>query len=208
MALDPSCIEWTSHLDLEAIIKRSEQACCSVLLDFHDPNCAGCELLERSTYSNAAVINAVSQFTIPVRVITTSPDRRAEEIISRYIAISTPTVQLLSLRGTVDHCFRGAPRHTRLALSQWNRERNSRNGNYRRVYHEAVGCLPPALFLAELSVGRAKAALNRERFQEAAQIFQKVLADCASDSTVAEARYWSSVIAARATERPVFASGA
>ncbi len=118
MTIEPNSIEWLSHRDFEAAFHESREADRPVLLDFHDPTCMGCESLERSTYHTADVASAIRDHAIPVRILTTSPDKTVEDILSRYIAISTPTVQLLSRDRTVYHCFRGAPRHTRLALSQ------------------------------------------------------------------------------------------
>jgi hypothetical protein len=204
MAVETTGIGWLNQLELEQSLERSRSTGISVLLDFRDPDCAGCEELERSTYSDPGVIEAVSEFTLPVRVLTGNPDRITEEILSRYIAISTPTIQLISGQGTVDHFFRGAPRHTRLALSQWNRERTSGNRDYCRVYHESVGCLPPPRFLAQLLIGRGRAALNSGRFEEAERKFDELLSVYGSDDTaVSEATYWKSKLVSRANSSSV-----
>lgn len=188
-------IGWLSQVEFYSHLQRSRTTKSPVLLDFHDPGCPGCRELERSTYSDPEVVKAVSEFTLPVRVMAGSPDRFTEEILSRYIAISSPTIQIVSDRGTVQHGFQGAPRHTRLALSQWNRERNLAGKFCQRVYHESIGCLPPSRFLMQLTIGRGKAALQEDRFEEAAQRFQEALSiPRADDAAVTEARYWSSVL--------------
>jgi hypothetical protein len=199
----PERIGWLSQLEFYAHLQRSRTADKPLLLDFHDPDCPGCRELERSTYSNSEVVGAVSELILPVRVVVDRPDRLTEEIISRYIAISSPTIQIVSHRGTLQHGFQGAPRHTRLALSQWNRARSLPGDSCRRVYHESTGCLPPSRFLMQLAIGCGKAALQEGRVQEAARRFQEALSlPHADDAAIAEARYWSSAALSRVDGLP------
>lgn len=61
------------------------------------------------------------------------------------------------------------------------------------VYHEWNGYLPPAELLAQLELGLGKAALKQDRFDQAAQAFDRVAAWPATDEMGAEALYWAAV---------------
>jgi len=182
-AVSPIRIDWLNQFDFENALQQSRQVSKPVLLDFHDPACVGCQLLERVTYSDPIVMSAIAEQVIPLRVITTEPDSASRPIIARYISISSPTIQLLSPEGTVYHCWRGAPRHTRPARG------------YRGVFCEATGHLSPSLFLAQLLVGRGKMALKQECYEEAVQLFTEVLTEYRADNEATkEALYWCTMM--------------
>lgn len=179
-------IDWLDQFAFEKVLRHSRQVGKPALLDLHDPTCAGCQQLELVTYSDPSVIAAIGEHVVPVRVVTQEPDSASRAIINRYISISTPTVQLLSPEGTIYHWWRGAPRHTRPARG------------YHGVYHEAIGDLSPARFLAQMSIGLGKVALTHGRFAEAAQLFKEVLTDYQGDHvTTAEAQYWQRIAVAK-----------
>jgi len=189
--MQPTRIDWLNQFDFDSALQQSGRVSKPVLVDFHDPTCAGCQQLERVTYSDPSVISAIIKQVIPLRVVTAEPDSASTAIITRYISISSPTVQLLSPMGTVYHCWRGAPRHTRPAHG------------YRGVYHEAAGHLSPVCFLAQLLIGRGKMALKHERYAEATQLFEEVLTEYpADDVATTEARYWWSIASSKSTTSP------
>ncbi len=61
------------------------------------------------------------------------------------------------------------------------------------VYHQWSGYLPPKEYLAQLYLGLGKAALQEQRFDEAAQRFQSVADRHPDDPAAAEALYWAAV---------------
>jgi len=190
--MQPISIHWLNQYDLSGALQQSSESGKSVLLNFYDATCSGCVSLEQDTYSDPAVITMVAQHVIPLRVVTTEPDRSTAEIINCYISISTPTVQLLSREGTACHYWRGAPRQTVLSARQITQ-------GSRRVYMEAQGCLPPTLFCAQLLIGRGKVALNYECFEAALRLFDEALVKYGNDAEIAsEARYWISRVAPKA----------
>jgi Thioredoxin-like len=184
-------IHWLNQHDMGSALQRSCDIGKPVLMDFHDPTCDACITLDRDTYSDPSVIVMITEHAIPLRVVTVEPDRDTAEIINCYISISTPTVQLLTGDGTVCHYWRGSPCQTVLSARQIAQ-------SPRRVYLEARGHLPPALFCAQLLIGRGKAALKYGRFDDALRLFEEVLAKYSNDEEViAETRYWKSRVASK-----------
>jgi len=177
-------IPWGSQCDFENALRQSREESKPVLLDFHHPACAGCRQLDSETYSDPEVAETIGDNTLPVRIVTTEWDRVSTDIINCYISISTPTVQLLSAEGTVLHYWYGAPRQTVLSARQI-------SDSPRRVFIESSSHLSPRLFLSQLLLGQGKAALRVGRFENAAQLFGRVLASCSPDDPAfAEAGYW------------------
>lgn len=205
MIVEPMSIQWLNQFAFDNALQRSRQIGRPVLLDFHDPRCACCQRLERSTYSDPTVISAITDYVVPLRVVTAEPDDVSAAIILRYLCISTPTIQLISPEGTVYHCWRGAPRQTTLSARQY---QTSPPRGYRRVYHEATGSLSPALFLAQLLIGRGKTALKHELFDEAVKLFQEVIAEYGNDeAAVKESRYWLAIACSNASSCAISSGG-
>ena len=184
-------IVWLSQSQFEGALGQSREQSIPLLLDFHHPTCEGCLRLEMETYSDPAVVKAIAQNVIPVRIITTEWDRLTTDIINCYISISTPTIQLVSSDGTVSHYWHSAPRQTVLSGRQISH-------STRRVYIEANGNIPSKLFLSQLMVGLGKFALKLGRFEQAMQFFKKMRAEYSDvDPAIAEANYWGAIAAAR-----------
>jgi hypothetical protein len=167
-------IQWLNQLDFDMAIRRSRERGQPVLVDFHSPTCSGCQSLEAETYSDPLVIRALTDHVIPLRVVTTEPDAASRRIITHYISISTPSVQLLSPQRTVDHYWRGAPRFTRPSLG------------YQAVFPETSGHLTPDRFLAQLLLGRGKSALKRGRLDEAIRLLGDVIIQYPNDEAATE----------------------
>jgi hypothetical protein len=184
--MKPSYIHWLNQHHLHGALQQSHETGKPVLLDFHDPMCAGCTRLEQDTYSDPTVVKMVTDHTIPLRVVTVEPDWTTAEIINCYISISTLTIQLLTREGTVCHYWRGAPRHTVLSAKQIAH-------SSRRVYLEAPGYLPPTLFCIQMLIGLGKMALKYEQFEEALQLFDQALEKYNADNdSIMEINYWRS----------------
>ena len=61
------------------------------------------------------------------------------------------------------------------------------------VYDEWNGYLPPGLFLPRLLLGRGKAALKQDRFEEAARCFDEIPVKYPLSDVAPEATYWAAV---------------
>src|SRR5262245_17876382 len=69
-----------------------------------------------------------------------------------------------------------------------------------REHRRSLGYLDPDRFLAEMSLARVQAALDRHEFAEAQKLAEDAQQKSAGDSQrEPEARYWASVAAYRAT---------
>jgi TolA-binding protein len=64
------------------------------------------------------------------------------------------------------------------------------------------GFLPPEDFLAQLELGRAKAAFKRSDFAAAEPLFREVVDRHPKTAAAAEALYWAGVARYKATGRP------
>ncbi len=62
-----------------------------------------------------------------------------------------------------------------------------------QLYHEWNGYLPPDLYVPQLLFGLGKAALKRDRLEEAASWFDMVLAKYPTSDVAPEACYWAAV---------------
>lgn len=62
-----------------------------------------------------------------------------------------------------------------------------------RVAHEWVGYLPPTLYLAELQYACAMLRVRQRRFDEAAEIFERVRDDHPRSQVADAAAYWAAV---------------
>jgi tetratricopeptide (TPR) repeat protein len=163
-------------------MSRSADEGKPILLDLHSPACSGCRNLEQAIYSNPAVAQEISDYTLPVRVPTENPDKASTAIIDKHIFIWSPTIQLLAPDGTRYHEFNGAPRRTRLSVG------------YQTVFHDTPGHLTPELFRAQLTVARGKAALRKKQLEEAIRLFNAVIKRYPQDETsVADAKHWLAV---------------
>ena len=179
-------IEWLDQSHFGDAVRRSSELNRPVLLDFHDPTTLGCQRLDRVTYADRVVQSAIAENVIPLRVVTIDPDAASTALITRYISISTPTVQLISEDGTPYHWWRGAPRHTRPALG------------FRSVYNEMDGDLPPRAFLAQLWLGLCKAALLEKHHEKAQSLLNKALAVAPPGALPrTEVDYWAGTIDAK-----------
>ncbi len=175
-------IQWASQHDFHALLKRSEVEDKPVLLDLHSPECSGCVNHDRSIYSDLDIVRDVTEYTLPVRVGTTAPDRSSTEIINNHIYIWSPTIQLLAPDQTRYHEWNGAPRRTRLSVG------------YQTVFHDTPGHLTPDMFKAQFLVARGKAALRNKKFSKAIGLFDEAIARHAGDRvTVEEATRWRKV---------------
>ncbi|MDP9472607.1 MAG: tetratricopeptide repeat protein [Chloroflexota bacterium] len=61
------------------------------------------------------------------------------------------------------------------------------------VFHEWSGYLPPSLYLAQLGIGLGKAAIKRNRFDEATGHFNDVVDRYPTSDADPEALYWAAV---------------
>lgn len=175
-------IKWADQHDFQALLKRSEIEDKPVLLDLHSPECSGCTGHDRSIYSDPEIARDVMEYTLPVRVVTTNPDRASTEIINNHIFIWSPTVQLVAPDQTRYHEWNGAPRRTRLSVG------------YQSVFHDTAGHLTPESFRAQLLVGRGKASLRKKKYGEAIRLFDEAIARHPHDRvTVEEAERWRKV---------------
>ena len=69
-----------------------------------------------------------------------------------------------------------------------------------REHRRSFGYLDPERFLAEMSLARVQAALDRHEFAEAQKLADEALQKCSGDPVhEPEARYWASVAAYKAT---------
>jgi len=175
-------VHWATQNEFHDLLKRSELEGKPVLLDLHSDDCSGCSEHDRSVYTDSRVAQEIAEHTMPVRVQTTNPDRASTEIINNHIFIWSPTVQLLAPDATRYHEWNGAPRRTRLSVG------------YQTVFHDTPGHLDADSFLAQLRVGRGKAALRQAKYGEAIRLFDEVAATFPSQAVaVEEARRWRSV---------------
>jgi len=193
--MQPKSIYWLKPCDFECALLQSTQNGKPVLLDFHDPDCAGSQQLECKVYTDPEIIEAVTRHVIPVRVVTKEWDTPSTAIIWSYISISSAVVQVLSSEGTACHYWRGVPRLTVLSARQIAK-------GERRVHLDSSASVAPEMFLAQLWLGLGKVALKQNRYERARQLFQEALGICSGDSEImAEASYWASI--ARPKTRPL-----
>ena|SRR5438105_2371614 len=69
-----------------------------------------------------------------------------------------------------------------------------------REHRRSFGYLDPKRFLAEMSLARVQAALDRHEYEQALKLAEDAQQKCAGDSQhEPEARYWASVAAYKAT---------
>ncbi|MGQ4728565.1 MULTISPECIES: DinB family protein [Streptomyces] len=175
-------IKWANQHDFQTLLERSDIEDKPVLLDLHSPECSGCSGHDRSIYSDPEIARDVMEHTLPVRVVTTNPDRASTEIINNHIFIWSPTVQLLAPDQTRYHEWNGAPRRTRLSVG------------YQSVFHDTAGHLTPETFRAQMLVGRGKASLRKKKYGEAIRLFDEAIARHPHDRvTVEEAERWRKV---------------
>ncbi len=175
-------IQWADQREFHALLKRSEMEDKPVLLDLHSPECSGCINHDRNIYSDPDIARAVAEYTFPVRVITTDPDRASIDIINNHIYIWSPTIQLLAPDQTRYHEWNGAPRRTRLSVG------------YQTVFHDTPGNLTPDMFKAQFLVARGKAALRNKKYGRAVSLFDEAIARYSGDRiTVEEATRWRKV---------------
>lgn len=62
-----------------------------------------------------------------------------------------------------------------------------------RIHHQWVGFLPPADYRTELLFGRAMAAYGAKRYDEAAALFDRLVAEFSRSERAPEALYWRGV---------------
>ena len=176
-----TAILWGDPTEYADALMRSVSEHKAVLLDLYSSDCEGYRRLEREVYSDPEVVAEVEKHTIPLRVPTTNPDRVSTEVINRHIFIWSPTVQLLAPDATRYHEWNGAPRRTRLSVG------------YKSVFHDTPGRLDKQTFLAQLKVGRGKAALRQKRHAEATRLFDEVISSNFDEAAVTEAKRWRQV---------------
>lgn len=73
-----------------------------------------------------------------------------------------------------------------------------------RERYRFVGYLPAEDFLAQLQLGRAKAAFSRAQYEDAGHHFAAVVSRFPESEAAPEALYWSAVSAYKATSNPAF----
>jgi hypothetical protein len=132
----------------------------------------------------------VSQSTVPVRVLVDrdTPDYDTNSLLGSHVFIWSQTVQLVSPEGDILHKFLGAPRHTRLCVTD------------SRVHHTVDGDLGADGFLDQLALGLAKASLAEGRFGEASEALSALRRG--SGRAAKEASYWLSIADAKGAYPP------
>jgi hypothetical protein len=129
----------------------------------------------------------VSEWTVPVRVHVDGerPSHKTNNLLGSHVFIWSQTVQLVSPDGDILHKFLGAPRHTRLCVTD------------SRVHHTLDGELGASDFLEQLHLGLAKASLFEGRFAAATAGLERLAEG--EGKAAREAAYWLPIAASNGT---------
>ncbi len=87
-----SSIKWENRVGYALDSAHSTRK--PILLDFHNPQCVGCQQMDALTYSTEEIGNLIHNYLIPLR-ITTGEETLDEE----YHHFWTPTVAILDYKG-------------------------------------------------------------------------------------------------------------
>jgi len=85
-------IKWQNHVGYALDSAHSTRK--PILLDFHNPQCIGCQQMDTLTYRTEEVANLIHNYLIPLR-ITTGDETLDED----YHHLWTPTVAILNYKG-------------------------------------------------------------------------------------------------------------
>jgi thiol-disulfide isomerase/thioredoxin len=92
-------ISWTE--DYDAAVQRAATSNSVLMLHFYTDNCPPCKLLDKKTFVDSNVVNAVNENVVPVRI---NADRR-RDLVEKYSVTRWPTDIYLFPNG--DEIYRG-----------------------------------------------------------------------------------------------------
>lgn len=89
------------HTDEAVALTTARAAGRPLLIEFTAKTCVPCVIMERTTFQDPRVIEALATRIVPLRIDTTFTDRAVEALIDRYHVVGWPTLIFAAPDGTL-----------------------------------------------------------------------------------------------------------